>query len=46
MADATAREQLMLELVNRARLDPLGEARRFGIDLNQGLGSGLNCTSR
>lgn len=40
MADATAREQLMLELVNRARLDPLGEARRFGIDLNQGLAPG------
>lgn len=35
--DFTAREQLMLELVNRARLDPLGEAARFDIDLNDGL---------
>lgn len=36
----TAAEQMMLELVNRARLDPLGEAARFGIDLNQGLTAG------
>lgn len=36
----TAAEQMMLELVNRARLDPLGEAARFGIDLNQGLSAG------
>lgn len=27
----------MLELVNRSRADPLAEARRLGIDLNQGL---------
>ncbi len=33
-------EQLMLELVNRARLDPFGEAARFGIPLNQGLATG------
>jgi hypothetical protein len=33
----TANEQLFLELVNRARLDPLGEAARQGIDLNAGL---------
>lgn len=36
----TAAEQFMLELVNRARLDPLGEAARFGIALNQGLPAG------
>ncbi|QRF68900.1 CAP domain-containing protein [Ponticoccus alexandrii] len=36
----TAAEQLMLELVNRARLDPLGEAARFGMDLNEGLAAG------
>jgi len=40
MADVTAQEQLMLELVNRARMDPLAEAARFGIDLNQGLAAG------
>ena len=36
----TAPEQLILELINRARLDPLGEAKRDGIDLNQGLTAG------
>lgn len=40
MADMTAQEQLMLELINRARLDPAGEARRFGIALNEGVSSG------
>lgn len=33
-------EQYLLELINRARLDPMAEARRFGIDLNQGLTAG------
>lgn len=36
----TPAEQFLLESINRARLDPLGEARRFGIDLNQGLAPG------
>ena len=36
----TAQEQLALELVNRARLDPLAEAQRYGIDLNEGLAPG------
>ena len=36
----TAEEQLLLELTNRARLDPLGEAARFGISLNDGLADG------
>jgi Ca2+-binding RTX toxin-like protein len=40
MAEFSLNEQLMLELVNRARLDPLAEAKRFGIDLNQGLAAG------
>jgi hypothetical protein len=34
---ASALEQMLLELVNRARLDPAAEAARFGIDLNEGL---------
>jgi Ca2+-binding RTX toxin-like protein len=37
MADMTPQEQLMLELINRARLDPEGEAKRFGIKLNEGV---------
>jgi Ca2+-binding RTX toxin-like protein len=40
MSDPTAREQLLVELINRARLDPLGEAERYGIDLNAGLAAG------
>jgi Ca2+-binding RTX toxin-like protein len=36
----TAVEQLILELVNRARLDPAGEAARLGIKLNEGLKAG------
>jgi Ca2+-binding RTX toxin-like protein len=40
MAEATAREQLILELVNRARMDPAGEAARFKIGLNDGLAAG------
>src|SRR5262245_25217537 len=40
MAELTAHEQLLLELVNRARMDPVGEAARYGIDLNQGLPAG------
>ncbi len=36
----SAAEQYMLELLNRARLDPVAEAARFGITLNQGLTAG------
>jgi hypothetical protein len=36
----SAAEQLFLEQVNRARLDPLAEAARFGIALNEGLAPG------
>ena len=32
----TGAEQEMLELIDRARRDPAGEAARFGIDLNEG----------
>jgi Ca2+-binding RTX toxin-like protein len=47
MAQPTAREQLMLELVNRARLDPAAEAARLGIALNQGLPAGtIDATSK
>ncbi len=35
-----AREQLMLELINRARMDPVGEAARMGINLNASLAAG------
>src|SRR5690606_7215968 len=43
----TAPEQYMLELINRARLDPLAEAARYGIDLNKGLAAGtLNGEAR
>ena len=33
----TPAEQFFLEQVNRARLDPLAEAARYGIDLNAGI---------
>lgn len=38
-------EQLMIELVNRARLDPLAEAARQGVDLNAGLAAGTISTT-
>jgi serralysin len=36
----SAEEQYLLELINRGRLDPAGEAARYGIDLNAGLAAG------
>ncbi|MDO9525868.1 MAG: CAP domain-containing protein [Gemmobacter sp.] len=43
----SAAEQLLMELINRARLDPLLEARRQGIDLNYNLAPGtLNADAR
>lgn len=36
----TAAEQYLLELINRARLDPFAEALRLGVDLNAGLAAG------
>ncbi|MCP4174304.1 MAG: hypothetical protein GY758_26435 [Fuerstiella sp.] len=40
----TPEEQLMLELVNRARADPAAESASQGIDLNQGLAPGTIST--
>ncbi len=40
MAEHDAREQYLLELTNRARMDPAGEAARHGVDLNAGLAPG------
>ncbi|MET3923899.1 CAP domain-containing protein [Devosia sp. 2618] len=40
MAEPSAREQLMLELINNARMDPGAEAARLGISLNQGISGG------
>jgi hypothetical protein len=37
---ATALEQMILELINRARLDPAAEAARYGIALNEGVAAG------
>ena len=42
---ATAIEQEILELINRARLDPAAEAARDGIDLNEGLAAGTISTA-
>lgn len=36
----TSHEQYFLELINRARLDPAAEAKRYGIGLNDGLAAG------
>lgn len=36
----SAAEQYLLELINRARLDPLAEAERYGVGLNEGLAAG------
>lgn len=41
----SAAEQYAIELVNRARLSPAAEARRYGIDLNDGLSSGSISTA-
>ncbi len=38
--ELTPQEQLLIELINRARLDPNGEAARHGASLNQGLNAG------
>ena len=43
--DLTAEEQYLLELINRARLDPAAEASRYGLSLNAGLTSGTIDTS-
>ncbi|WP_299397023.1 CAP domain-containing protein [Pelagibius sp.] len=40
MANPSNLEQYQLELINRARLDPQGEAERIGLSLNAGLPAG------
>ena len=45
MSEPTALDQYLIELINRARLDPVGEAARLGIDLNQGLSQGQITTA-
>ena len=40
MANPSSLEQFQLEMINRARLDPQGEANRLGISLNAGLPGG------
>ena len=45
MANFTAYEQYMLELINRARMDPNGEAKRYKISLNEGVSSGDKISS-
>lgn len=43
----TVAEQYLLELLNRARLDPAAEAARYGIGLNDGLAAGqIDTTSK
>ncbi len=41
----SAAEQYLLELMNRARLDPAAEAARMGTDLNAGLAAGTISTA-
>jgi len=45
MTQPTAQEVLDIALINRARLDPAGEAARYGIDLNEGLPAGTLTTA-
>ena len=44
-ASISAAEQYMLEMVNRARLDPAAEASRLGVTLNAGLLAGSITTA-
>ena len=41
-AEASAAEQLVIELINRARANPAAEAARYGIDLNKDLTSPIS----
>lgn len=45
MAQPSAYEQFLLELINRGRLDPLAEAVRYQNDLNEGLDPGTISSS-
>ncbi|MFN9721505.1 MAG: CAP domain-containing protein [Planctomycetota bacterium] len=44
-ANMTDQEQLLLELINRARANPTAEANRYGLGLNDGLAAGTITTS-
>ncbi|WP_158045053.1 CAP domain-containing protein [Skermanella pratensis] len=45
MTEPTSLDQYLIELINRARLDPTAEASRLGIDINQGLPGGQISTA-
>jgi uncharacterized protein YkwD len=45
MSEPTALDQYLIEMINRARMDPTAEAARLGIDLNQGLSQGQISTA-
>jgi serralysin len=45
MAQPTAYDQYMLELINQARANPAAMASKLGIDLNQGLSAGTISTA-
>ncbi len=45
VVNMTDGEQLLLELINRSRANPTGEASRYGIALNQGLADGSISTT-
>src|SRR5436190_20798975 len=44
--DPTADEQLVLEMINRARANPAAEGQRLGIDINEGLPGGETATQQ
>src|SRR4051812_26073316 len=45
MTEPTALDQYLIELINRARMNPTAEAKRLGIDLNEGLTPGQISTA-
>jgi uncharacterized protein YkwD len=45
MSEPTPLDQYLIEMINRARANPSGEAARLGIDLNQGLSQGKITTA-
>ena len=42
----TAEEQYILELINRARMNPSAEGTRLGININEGLSAGFTAVAR
>ena len=45
MSEPTPLDQYLIEMINRARANPSGEAARLGIDFNQGLSQGKFSTA-